>query len=81
MPNASLCGKALVEMILGEGSGAPDKPVSERLISTGDLPQAYLITKERIDRAKAMDSVKVQDEAGLLGDFRVKPEPDAIRLV
>ena len=64
MPNGSLCGKALVEMILGEESGAPPEYVSERLVRTGNLPQAYLITRERMDRAKAMDSVTAQEEAG-----------------
>ena len=62
MPNASLCGKAVVEMILGEESNAPYDYVAERLVKTGDLPQAYVITPQRIERAKAMDSVRVQDE-------------------
>ena len=81
MPNASLCGKALVEMVLDEGNGVSGESVSERLIKSGDLPQAYLITKERVDRAKAMDSVKVQDEAAELGDYRIRSGLDAMRLV
>ena len=78
MPNGSLCGKALVEMILGDESGAPAEYVSERLVRTGNLPQAYLITKERIDRAKAMESVLIQDG---LEKGRWQSGPEALRLV
>ena len=78
MPNGSLCGKALVEMILGHESGAPAEYVSERLVRTGNLPQAYLITKERIDRAKLLDSVLLQER---LEKFRSPIGPEAPRLV
>ena len=62
MPNASLCGKAVVEMVLGAESNAPYEYVTEKLVRTGDLPQAYVITKERIDRCKALKSVQAQDD-------------------
>ena len=62
MPSATLCGKAVVEMLLGEESGAPADYVEDRLVRTGYLPQSYLITEERIERCKHMESVKEQDE-------------------
>ena len=61
MPNATLCGKAVVEMVLGDESGAPHEYVTERLVRTGNLPQGYVITKDRIDRCKSLESVIVQD--------------------
>ena len=67
MPNGTLCAKAVVEMLLGAESGAPSEYVEERLIRTGNLPKAYLITKERIERCSRLDTVKVQNEKGRLG--------------
>lgn len=68
MPNATLCGKAVVEMVLGDESGAPVEYVQERLTRTGNLPQAYVISKERIERCKGLDSVKVQDQKDRYSD-------------
>ncbi len=60
MPNGTLCGKAVVEMLLGEESGAPIEYVEEKLVRTGNLPQAYVITKDRMERCKALASVSLQ---------------------
>lgn len=60
MPNGTLCGKAVVEMLLGEMSGAPADYVEERLVRTGALPESYLISEERIERCKKLEPVKVQ---------------------
>ncbi|KAL9123855.1 MAG: hypothetical protein Q9217_006755 [Psora testacea] len=62
MPNGTLCGKAVVEMLLGEESGAPAEYVIDRLVATLGLPRAYLITEERIERCSRLDSVMVQEE-------------------
>ena len=67
MPNGTLCAKAVVEMLLGEESGAPAECVEDRLVTTGSLPQPYLITQERIERCSQLDSVKVQEEKGYKG--------------
>ena len=61
MPNGTLCGKAVVEMLFGAQSGAHAEDVEERLVRSGNLPQAYVITEERIARARALESVQVQD--------------------
>lgn len=60
MPNGTLCGKALVEMLLGEESG---DDVAQALVQTGDLPQAYVITRERMERAHRLEEVHVQGAA------------------
>ena len=60
MPNGTLCGKAVVEMVLGEESGAPQDYVDEKLVRTGYLPQGYLVSDERIKRCEAMEPVSAQ---------------------
>ena len=62
MPNGTLCGRAIVEMILGAESDAPYEYLTERLVKTGGLPRAYVVTKERIERCSVLDSVQSQDD-------------------
>ena len=64
MPNAMLCGKAVIEMMLAQGRGMTSLDVQERLVKNGDLPSSYLITEERIERCKQLDSVEVQEQKG-----------------
>lgn len=61
MPNGALCGKAVVDMLLAQEAGLPVDAVQEQLVKSGNLPRSYLITKERIERCKRLDSVEVQD--------------------
>lgn len=68
MPNGTLCGKAVVEMLLAEENGTRTEITAQNLISSGDLPRAYMITQERMDRARTLDSVRMQDEQGMAGD-------------
>ena len=67
MPNGTLCGKAIVEMVLGAESEAPYEYVTRRLVQTGDLPQAYVVTKDRIERCSKLDSVQAQDDKWQVG--------------
>ena len=67
MPNGTLCGKAIVEMVLEAESDAPYEYVTERLVKTGNLPQAYVVTKERIERCSALDSVQTQENEWQVG--------------
>ena len=60
MPNGTLCGKAVVEMVFGQESGAPADYVEERLVRTGELPQSYLISEERVERCQKMETVREQ---------------------
>ena len=60
MPNGTLCGKAVVEMALGEESGAPQDYVEERLVRTGNLPQSYLISDNRVENCKSIELVPTQ---------------------
>ena len=67
MPNATLCGKAVVEMVLGQEDSVSTETIQEELIAEGNLPRAYLITKQRIERCERIDSVQAQDLKGEVG--------------
>jgi len=57
MPNAWLCGKSVATMVLGDDTNmAVEKAVEE------GLPRAYLLNEERINKARKLDTVEVQDE-------------------
>jgi glycine/D-amino acid oxidase-like deaminating enzyme len=62
MPNGTLCGKAVVDMVLGEMEG---REVVEEMVQQGAIPRSYLITSERIERARRGLTVKEQDERGV----------------
>ena len=81
MPNATLCGKAVVEMLLGEETDAVFDHIAERMVSNGDLPRAYVITRERMQRAQELDVVEVQDLKWTAGErWRAAPV-ESMRLV
>ena len=67
MPNATLCGKAVVEMILAQESGVATHKIHNELVADGNLPQAYIISQERMERCKHIDTVQVQDQKGVVG--------------
>lgn len=67
MPNATLCGKAVVEMVLAKDGEGALVEVQNKLVAEGDLPIAYLITRQRIERCKDIDEVLVQDQKGIVG--------------
>ncbi|KAL1862271.1 hypothetical protein Plec18170_001096 [Paecilomyces lecythidis] len=75
MPNATLCGKAIVEMILSEdtqGSLAYEA-VCESLVTSKDLPSSYLITKRRLQAAMNLPTVAQQDK--LIGSTNLSLTP------
>jgi len=57
MPNAWLCGKSVAAMVLEKNVDA----TVEKCVEQG-LPRAYLMTEERIKKARELDTVEVQDE-------------------
>ncbi|KNG46446.1 fad dependent oxidoreductase [Stemphylium lycopersici] len=65
MPNGTLCGKAVVDMVLGEMSGHELSAVQAQMVEKGDMPKSYILTKERIDRARQMLTVQQQDATGV----------------
>lgn len=67
MPNGTLCGKAVVEMMLASMQGMAVEDVQEDLVQSNDLPRSYVISRERISRCRELDSVEVQDRKGEAG--------------
>lgn len=65
MPNGTLCGKAVVDMVLGELEGRELEEVQESMIKEGDIPRSYVLSQERIERARGMLTVEQQDETGV----------------
>ena len=65
MPNGTLCGKAVVDMMLGEASGEELSALHEQMVKKGDIPKNYILTKERIDRARTFLTVQQQDDSGV----------------
>lgn len=65
MPNGTLCGKAVVDMVLGEESGEDLQNLQERMVQKGDIPKSYIISKERIAKARLFPTVEVQERQGI----------------
>jgi hypothetical protein len=59
-------------MVLGEGDGKNGhgdgglKALQEVMVQRGDIPRSYLISEERIARARGFPTVEVQDREGML---------------
>ncbi|EMD63852.1 hypothetical protein GGP41_005525 [Bipolaris sorokiniana] len=65
MPNGTLCGKAIVDMVLAEIGGQDVSAVQAQMVQQGDIPKSYILTKERIDKARRMLTVHQQEEHGV----------------
>ncbi|OAK93998.1 DAO-domain-containing protein [Phaeosphaeriaceae sp. SRC1lsM3a] len=64
MPNGTLCGKAVVDMVLAEMEGKMLGEVQQRMVEEGAIPKSYLLSEERMERARKMLTVQQQDEGG-----------------
>ncbi|KAL1604907.1 hypothetical protein SLS60_004448 [Paraconiothyrium brasiliense] len=65
MPNGTLCGKAVVDMVLEEASGTDITEVQAQMVERGDIPKSYLITPERLAKARLWPTVEQQDQGGI----------------
>lgn len=61
MPNGTLCGKAVVDMLLGEEAGDDVIALQQKMVKNGEIPSRYLITAERIAKARNFATVAVQE--------------------
>lgn len=64
MPNGTLCGKAVVQMVAADKAGEDHSALQEQLVREGDLPRSYLVSEERMERARTWPTVAVQDKEG-----------------
>ncbi|KAI9711563.1 MAG: hypothetical protein M1820_002128 [Bogoriella megaspora] len=68
MPNGLLCGRAVVDMILTVGQGKSVWEASDGVVENGyRLPRSYLVTDQRIRRARKLPTVAQADEMGWMG--------------
>lgn len=67
MPNATLCGKAVVDVLLGHRNGLAVEDVEQQQVRNGNLPESYRITRSRTQRCRELDSVETQDRKGEIG--------------
>jgi glycine/D-amino acid oxidase-like deaminating enzyme len=65
MPNGTLCGKAVVQMVLADLEGKELAQVQADMVQQGELPGSYVLSEERMERARRMLTVKQQDESGV----------------
>lgn len=65
MPNTTLCGAAVVEMLLGEEAGQDLGVLQTQMVRSGDIPSSYILTKERIEKARTLLTVQQQDTQGV----------------
>lgn len=67
MPLATLCAKAVVDMIIEENNGGDYDKFVDKLVQDGRLPRSFAVTKSRIDEASTLLDVETQSNQGLLG--------------
>lgn len=67
MPNATLCAKAAVEMLLAGEKGEDLGKVQKSMVEEGRLPGAYLISEARLGEASGLPSIREQDEKISMG--------------
>lgn len=65
MPNTTLCGAAVVEMLLGAEAGQDLNVLQTKMIQSGDIPSSYILTKGRIEKARTLLTVHQQDTQGV----------------
>lgn len=66
MPNGTLCGKAVVDMVLADEAGEDVLALQQTMVKEGDIPESYIITKERIAKARMWPTVAVQEREGVV---------------
>lgn len=67
MPNATLCARAAVELLLASESGKHLPSLQKEMVKEGRIPSAYLISAERLAECDGLPSVKEQDETISMG--------------
>lgn len=69
MPNGTLCGKAIVKLVLADEEGASTSDAQKTIVEAVGLPEGYLITEERIEEARKLPPVAKADTMGTFGTY------------
>jgi glycine/D-amino acid oxidase-like deaminating enzyme len=67
MPNAMLCAKGVVDMLLEDENGGDVETLAKTMVVDGRVPQSYIVTAERVEEALGMPSVQVQEATDCMG--------------
>ncbi|PVH94875.1 FAD dependent oxidoreductase-like protein [Periconia macrospinosa] len=62
MPNGTLCGKAIAKLVLGHLEGQQLDRIQTEMVEKAELPASYLITDERIVKARSFPIVERQND-------------------
>ncbi|KAK8176409.1 FAD dependent oxidoreductase-like protein [Phyllosticta citribraziliensis] len=68
MPNGTLCGKAVVDLLLAEEAGLSPAAARDKVVHDVGLPRSYLVTDERIQAARALPTVHEAEALGAIGN-------------
>lgn len=66
MPNATLCASALVNILLAVESGGDVDEAQEQLVRDEALPEQYLLTRARLERARSLPPATVTTLDGMV---------------
>jgi glycine/D-amino acid oxidase-like deaminating enzyme len=66
MPNATLCARAVVKMIVAEENGEDPEELKKQLLKKGDLPVEYFVDEARVKSASQLPDVATQDREGFV---------------
>ncbi|KAK0642741.1 hypothetical protein DIS24_g8756 [Lasiodiplodia hormozganensis] len=78
MPNGTLCGKAVVELVLSDEAGVPASEAQQKVVKEVGLPKSYLITEDRFTEVRKLPTVAEADAMGAIGNHarqESKPQP------
>ncbi|KAF4312158.1 FAD dependent oxidoreductase [Botryosphaeria dothidea] len=79
MPNGTLCGKAVVELLLAEQAGVPAADAQKQVVEKVGLPKSYLITEQRLAAVRKLPTVAEADAMGAIGNHaRQEAEPQKL---
>ena len=67
MPNGTLCGKAIVQLMLADEQGIAAAEAQRNVVESVGLPESYLISEERIAEARKLPPVAKADAMGTFG--------------
>lgn len=62
MPNGTLCGRAIAKLVLENLDGQELQNVQAEMVEKNELPASYLITNDRIAKARTMPIVERQND-------------------
>ncbi|CAI6341133.1 unnamed protein product [Periconia digitata] len=62
MPNGTLCGRAIAKLVLGNREGKELDEMQAEMVGKAELPASYLITEERIEKARLFPIVERQND-------------------